>query len=174
MELTSAVHDNFVEQIGWPELVESVATIYAALPTDQRARTAILAGNYGEAGAINLYGPAHGLPEAISGVNSYWARGYGEPPPQTLIVLGFRRDAAERAVRELLPRGRVANRYGDPERGDQGPPGHLPLPRSAQALARAVDRAPALWVSGRRISPQSRGAERPPSAAHPAYPSHDD
>jgi hypothetical protein len=41
----------------------------------------ILAGNYGEAGAINLYGPAYDLPEAISGINSYWLRGYGDPPP---------------------------------------------------------------------------------------------
>ncbi len=36
-----------------------------------------------------MYGPAYGLPKAISGMNSYWARGYGDPPPQILIVLGF-------------------------------------------------------------------------------------
>jgi hypothetical protein len=35
-----------------------------------------------------LYGPAYGLPEAISGINTYWLRGYGDPPPQTVIVLG--------------------------------------------------------------------------------------
>jgi len=110
--VTSAVHDNFVEQIGWPELVETVAGIYAALPAEQRARTAILAGNYGEAGAVNLYGAAHGLPGAISGVNSYWPRGYGQPPPETLIVLGFRRDAAERLFESCQPAGRVTNRYG--------------------------------------------------------------
>ena len=40
-------------------------------------------------GAINLYGPAYGLPRAISGFNSYWQQGYGNPPPQTLIVIGF-------------------------------------------------------------------------------------
>jgi 4-amino-4-deoxy-L-arabinose transferase-like glycosyltransferase len=110
--VTSTVHDNFVEQIGWPELVESVATVYAALPADQRARIAILAGNYGEAGAINLYGPIQGLPEAISGVNSYWLRGYGEPPPETLIVLGFRCDAAERFFESCSLAGQVTNRYG--------------------------------------------------------------
>jgi 4-amino-4-deoxy-L-arabinose transferase-like glycosyltransferase len=110
--VTSAVHDNFAEQVGWPELVETVAGIYAALPAEQRARTAVLAGNYGEAGAVNLYGPAHGLPEAISGVNSYWARGYGEPPPETLIVLGFRRDAVERLFESCRPAGRVASPHG--------------------------------------------------------------
>ena len=111
-DVTSAVHDNFVEQIGWPELVETVAAIHAALPVEQRARTAILTGNYGEAGAVNLYGRSHGLPEAISGVNSYWPRGYGEPPPETLIVLGFRREAAERLFESCRPAGRVANRHG--------------------------------------------------------------
>jgi hypothetical protein len=110
--VTSAVHDNFVEQIGWPELVETVAEIYTALPAEQRARTAILAANYGEAGAVNLYGPTHGLPQAISGVNSHWPRGYGAPPPQTLIVLGFRRDAVDRLFESCRLAGRVANRYG--------------------------------------------------------------
>jgi 4-amino-4-deoxy-L-arabinose transferase-like glycosyltransferase len=111
-DLTSAVHDNFVEQIGWPELVETVARIHAALPAEQRARTAILAGNYGEAGAVDLYGPAHDLPGAISGVNSYWARGYGQPPPESVIVLGFSREAAERLFARCRLAGRVANRYG--------------------------------------------------------------
>src|SRR5581483_8705596 len=41
--VSSAVHDNFVEELGWPELVETVAGIYAPLPPDERARTAILA-----------------------------------------------------------------------------------------------------------------------------------
>jgi hypothetical protein len=50
---------------------------------------AILGTNYGEAGAINLYGPQYGLPQAISGVNSFWVRGYGDPEPQTVIVIGL-------------------------------------------------------------------------------------
>ncbi|MCJ0825510.1 glycosyltransferase family 39 protein [Luteimonas sp. 50] len=81
-------HDNFAEQVGWPELVAQVAAVYRALPPEERARTAIYANNYGEAGAVNRYGPRLGLPTAISGINSYWARGYGNPPPTTVIVLG--------------------------------------------------------------------------------------
>jgi hypothetical protein len=80
---------DLVEELGWPELVETVAKIRDSLTSEDRARLGILAANYGEAGAINLYGPAYGLPNAISGVNSFWYRGYGDPPPQTLIVLGF-------------------------------------------------------------------------------------
>jgi 4-amino-4-deoxy-L-arabinose transferase-like glycosyltransferase len=110
--ITSEVHDNFVEQIGWPELVETVAEIYATLPTTEQTQTGILTGNYGEAGAINLYGPAYGLPEAISGINSYWLRGYGDPPPQTLIVVGYSRNGAERFFEQCDLAGQITNRYG--------------------------------------------------------------
>ena len=82
------VHDNFAEQIGWPEYVAQVAAVYRALPEGERAHAAIFANNYGEAGAIDLYGPAHGLPRAISPINSYWQLGYGDRAPTTVIVLG--------------------------------------------------------------------------------------
>ncbi len=107
--LTSRIHDVFVEQIGWPELVETVADIYASLPVEDQRQAGILTGNYGEAGAINLYGPAYGLPEAISGINSYWLRGYGDPPPQVLIVLGSGNLIAFDGCRVA---GSVTNRYG--------------------------------------------------------------
>jgi hypothetical protein len=59
------------------------------LPDSDQAHAAILAASSGEIGSIDLYGPAYGLPRVISGFNSYWQNGYGDPPPQTLIVLGF-------------------------------------------------------------------------------------
>jgi 4-amino-4-deoxy-L-arabinose transferase-like glycosyltransferase len=108
----SEVHDLFTEQIGWQELVETVADIYAALPAEEKPQVGILTGNYGEAGAINLYGPAYGLPEAISGMNTHWLRGYGNPPPQTLIVLGFPRSYAIRLFKTCDYAGQITNRYG--------------------------------------------------------------
>jgi len=64
----------FGDQFGWPELVAQVAGVYNALPPEQRARTGILAGNYGEAGAVDLFGPKYGLPTAMSGHQNhyYW------------------------------------------------------------------------------------------------------
>ena len=106
--IKNSTHDLFIEQIGWPELVETVAEIYAALPPEDQAQTGILTGNYGEAGALNLYGPAYGLPTAISGVNSYWLRGYGDPPPQVLILLDWRRNSLFESCKVA---GRVTNRY---------------------------------------------------------------
>jgi hypothetical protein len=111
-KVVNRINDDFREEIGWPELVETIAGIHASLPAEERAHAGILAGNYGEAGAIDLYGPAHGLPKAISGVNSYWGRGYGDPPPRTLIVIGISRDFLERNFESCVLAGHVTNRYG--------------------------------------------------------------
>jgi len=104
--------DDFREEVGWPELVETIAGIRDTLPAKVRPGLGILAGNYGEAGAINLYGPEYGLPKAISGVNSYWLRGYGDPPPRTLIVVGLSHAALDPYFENCEVAGHVTNRYG--------------------------------------------------------------
>jgi 4-amino-4-deoxy-L-arabinose transferase-like glycosyltransferase len=110
--LVSDVNGELKEEIGWPELVQTVAGIFAALPPEEQSRTGILTGNYGEAGAINLYGPAYGLPEAVSGVNSYWLRGYGDPPPQTVIVLGTDSPYLWSFFETCQTAGYITNPYG--------------------------------------------------------------
>jgi len=102
----------FDNQIGWPELVETVAKIRDSLPVQDQARLGILAGDEGEAGALNFYGPAYGLPRAISGMNSNWSHGYGDPPPQTVIVVGEHRDFVEQNFESCELAGRLTNRYG--------------------------------------------------------------
>jgi hypothetical protein len=72
------INYDLAETIAWPREVALVAREYHALPAGQRASTAILAGNYGEAGAIDRYGPGAGLPPAFSGANNFW---YWGPPP---------------------------------------------------------------------------------------------
>jgi hypothetical protein len=77
------------DQFGWPEMVREVAGIYNSLPPDERAKTGILAGNYGEAGAIDTFGPKLGLPRAYSRHQNYW---YWGPPAEhyeNLIFLQF-------------------------------------------------------------------------------------
>ena len=80
------------DQFGWPEMVSEVSGIYNSLPPDERAQTGIWAGNYGEAGAINLFGPKLGLPRAYSRHQNHW---YWGPPPQVyknLIVIQWNLD----------------------------------------------------------------------------------
>ena len=108
----AATNDDVKEEIGWQELVETVARIRDALPQEDRARVRILAGNYGEAGAINLYGPALGLSPVICLVNSFWERGYGDPPPELLIVLGSSREDLEDKFESCQLVGHITNREG--------------------------------------------------------------
>lgn len=110
--ISRRAHDDFAEQIGWQELAQRVAEIYRSLPEAERAHTAILANNYGEAGAIDLYGPALGLPPAISRTNSYWYRGYGDPPPLTVIELGNTAEGEKGSVAKCTPYGRFRNSEG--------------------------------------------------------------
>ncbi|HSB00439.1 MAG TPA: glycosyltransferase family 39 protein, partial [Anaerolineales bacterium] len=58
--LVSQVHDTFTEEIGWPEMIRTVAGIYADLPEGDKARTGILTAENDEAAALNLYGPQYG------------------------------------------------------------------------------------------------------------------
>jgi hypothetical protein len=102
----------FPEEIGWQEFTECVARVWQELPPEEQQRARILAGNYGEVGALNLYGPALGLPRSISGVNSSWERGYGSPPPETVVVVGYPREFLQRHFASCEVRARVWNRYG--------------------------------------------------------------
>jgi 4-amino-4-deoxy-L-arabinose transferase-like glycosyltransferase len=119
--MANDVQGLYGEMVGWQELVDTVAGIYHGLPEAERAQTAILTANYGELGAVNLYGPTAGLPPAISGINSAWERGYGDPPPETVIVLGFDSGAALRIFRNCQAAGQISNRHGVMNEETAGP-----------------------------------------------------
>ncbi len=111
-DVSSQIDGDMREEIGWPDLANEVARIWNSLPPDQRTHAGVLATNYGEAGAIDLYGPALGLPKAFSGVNSYWALGYPDPPPQTVIVVGLDRDYMNQNFGNCQLAGHTGNPYG--------------------------------------------------------------
>jgi hypothetical protein len=70
-----AIGQDFADMHGWPQLAALVARVYDSLPPAQRAQTAIVANNYGEAAAIDVFGGAYHLPPALSGHNNYWIWG---------------------------------------------------------------------------------------------------
>jgi hypothetical protein len=110
--LTSELHDQFREEIGWPELAQTVANVYYSLSPEERERTGVLTGNYGEAGALNLYGPSLGLPPAMSLTNSFWYRGYDSRLPQTVIVTGFDLDEGKRVFQTCMVAAKNMNSLG--------------------------------------------------------------
>jgi 4-amino-4-deoxy-L-arabinose transferase-like glycosyltransferase len=83
------------EEFGWNELVQTIAGIRDSLSPQQQATVGILVGNYGEAGAVQMLGPALHLPPPISITNSAWLRGYPAQPPSPVILVGFRRELAD-------------------------------------------------------------------------------
>jgi hypothetical protein len=99
------------EEIGWDELVRTVAQIRDTLSPDQQAHLGITTGNYGEYGAIDILGRAYGLPEPIGTTNSEWLRGYPATPPTTIIALGIRPEQAD----EIFTNCRVAVHNGNSE-----------------------------------------------------------
>ncbi len=100
------------EEIGWNELVRTVAGIRDSLPLEQRTSVGVLVGNYGEQGAIEILGQDYHLPMPVSITNSAWLRGYPVPPPATLIVVGFSRERADRAFNSCQLAGHNGNSYG--------------------------------------------------------------
>jgi 4-amino-4-deoxy-L-arabinose transferase-like glycosyltransferase len=110
-----AANEDVGETIGWPEFARTIAGVQRSLPTGQRA--IVLTGNYGEAGAIDRYGPDLGLGPAYSGHNAYGDWG---PPPDgasPVIAIGLGSDLAQ--LRECREVTRIDNEQGidNDERG---------------------------------------------------------
>jgi hypothetical protein len=100
------------EEFGWDELVRTVAEIRDSLPPEQREDVGVLVGNYGEAGAVEILGPAYRLPMPISMTNSAWLRGYPAVPPSTLIVIGFSHAFTEKTFTSCRLAGHNGNSEG--------------------------------------------------------------
>ena len=112
-----AVNADVGETIGWPELARTVADVVHGLPDARGA--VVLARNYGEAGAIDRYGPALGLPRAYSGHNAYGDWG---PPPDggaPVVAIGLRPAEVAAHLRGCRVAARIDNRAGveNDERG---------------------------------------------------------
>lgn len=86
----------FADRFGWEEMVAEVARVYESLNPEERADAAIHTQNYGEAGAVDFFGPRYGLPRAISGHNSYWLWGPRGHSGRVVIIVGGRKEDHEK------------------------------------------------------------------------------
>jgi 4-amino-4-deoxy-L-arabinose transferase-like glycosyltransferase len=112
-----AANEDVGETIGWPEFARTVAGVYRGLP--DRGRAVIVTRNYGQAGAIDRYGPDLGLPGANSGHNAYGDWG---PPPNgaaPVIAVGLPRDELTDQLRDCRPATTIDNGL-DVDNDEQG------------------------------------------------------
>lgn len=115
---TGPLPQYFADEFGWEEMTREVARIYHGLSPEEQAKTAIFANSYGQAGAIDYFGPKYGLPKSISNHQNYWFWGPRDYTGEIVIVLGsdgrgdrehFR--SVEVAGRAEQPYSRLDERY---------------------------------------------------------------
>ena len=79
----------FADQFGWEEMAATVARVYNSLPPEVRARTAIFAQTYGQAGAIDLFVSRRVDGMILAGTvgrEAAWFAG-GRPPPIPIVTV---------------------------------------------------------------------------------------
>jgi Dolichyl-phosphate-mannose-protein mannosyltransferase len=110
-QATGPLPQYFADEFGWKEMARATARVYDSLPVEERARTAIFANNYGEAGAIDFFGPQFGLPRAICNHQSYWLWGPRDYDGSTVIVLGSDGRGDRKYFQSVQAVGRVEHPY---------------------------------------------------------------
>lgn len=88
-----AVNPDAGEQLAWPRFADTVAGVWDGLSPSEQGLAVIVTANYGEAGALERYGPARGLPLPYSGHNGFarWRVPAGAAGP--VVVVGYRNPA---------------------------------------------------------------------------------
>lgn len=109
---------DYADMLGWEAQADSVARVYQALPDGDRQRAVLLAGNYGEAGALDYHGPRRGLPGAVSPAGSYWFFGPGEKPGEVAITIGLTAEELGPHFDSLQPVTRIVNPWAVEEEQD--------------------------------------------------------
>ena len=96
----------FADMHGWRELAEATARVVHTLPASDRDGLCVFGQNYGEAGAIEYFGPRLDLPPAISWHNNYWLWGPGSCSGRVAVVIGGGRERLLEVFEHVDERGR--------------------------------------------------------------------
>jgi hypothetical protein len=78
---------HYADQFGWEELTAKTAEGWSRLTPQEKNDCGIFAQNYGQAGAIDFFGPRYGLPNALSGHQTYFLWGPRGYSGNCMIVL---------------------------------------------------------------------------------------
>ena len=109
---------DYADMLGWEQQVGAVARVYHELPPGEQSRAVIVGANYGQAGALDFFGPRLGLPPALSPAGSYWFFGPGNRPGDVAVVIGASREDLAPLFDSLQAATRVANPWAVDEERD--------------------------------------------------------
>lgn len=99
--MAAALPQHYADQFGWHEIVSEVVVAWNRIPTAERADCGIFAQDYGQAGAIDWYGPSYGLPPSLSGHQTWFLWGPRGYSGNCLIVLDDQRARLEELYRDV-------------------------------------------------------------------------
>ncbi|MFI5007507.1 MAG: glycosyltransferase family 39 protein [Solirubrobacterales bacterium] len=104
----------FADRFGWEELAQAVASVYDGLSQDERRAATIVAGNYGEAGALRYHGRRYGLPPAVSQHNNFYLWGPGPGTGAVVIAVGIPIEDVRDAFESVTVGPRIESPYAMP------------------------------------------------------------
>lgn len=99
--MRAALPQWYADQFGWKEIADEAVVAWNRIPAEERQHCAIFAQDYGQAGAIDFFGPHYGLPPALSGDRTYWLWGPRGYSGNCMIVLGDRRERLEELFQQV-------------------------------------------------------------------------
>src|SRR5215831_16482277 len=107
----AALPQHYADQFGWEEMVAMTAEAWGRVPAEQRSDCAVFGQNYGQAGAIDFFGPRYGLPKALSGHQTYFLWGPRGYSGNCMIVLDDNKETLDKLFAQVEYVGAADNPY---------------------------------------------------------------
>jgi hypothetical protein len=105
--MRAVLPQHYADQFGWHEIVSETLVAWNQIPAAERSDCAIFAQDYGQAGAIDFLGTKVGLPESLSGHQSWWFWGPRGYSGNCMIILDDDREVLEHLFQRVDFTGRT-------------------------------------------------------------------
>ena len=109
----------YSDMFGWEDLAKNVSKVYQTLSKEEKDKTIVYCGNYGEAGAIEYYSTKYPLPRVVCPHNNYWYWWPTEKNYTTIIIIGGELEDHLESLTEVYEAGYHNSKYAIPYENNQ-------------------------------------------------------